>query len=343
MQQNPASNDHVLGEMQTKMDKTRQEWEDEVSKLKWDFFNLNPNQRISDCGGKNDVLGSLDPSEIFVDTGVARKTFRVTFDVSQFNPDEISVRTQDNKLIVYAKHEEVDKGRNVSREFSRQIDVPKYVDPNTLKSILGKDGILVIEAPVIAREESQENQAKVQHNSLPPLNITGGRGGWSSGTPSPGVLSSGTPSPGGPRPGTIYTEKDGTRKLKMIVEVGSEFNPEDVAVKTVDRKLHISAKREEKKDSRVTKKEYSKELELPDEVDANAVAASMTLDGKLIIEAPISSFIQGSYQGKPGSTKQPEMTATFQWTGQFGKDTLFLVLIKFIELKSRRRDVCCWK
>ena len=307
--------DQVLGEMHIKMDNTRQEWEDEVSKLKWDFFNLKPNERITAQNANTDVLGSMDPADIFIDSGMERKKFRVSFDVSQFSPNEITVRAQDNKLYVYAKHDEVNEGKNISREFSRQIDIPSYVDPNTLKSVLGKDGILEIGAPVSPSSNgegqssrSQENGAKVSpYNSLPPLSISGG---WSSGTPSPG-MSSGSPSPG-IKPGMVYTEKDGTRKLKMTIEVGSEFSPEEVVVKTVDRKLQISAKHEEKKDSRTTKKEYNKELELPDSVDPNAVLASMTLDGKLILEAPMSSYTQGSYQGKPGSSKQPELKVSFQ-------------------------------
>ncbi len=292
------SSEHVLGEMHSKMDRTRQEWEDEVRQLKWDFFNMKPNERIATEFGKNDVLGTLDPSAIFVDSGLQNRTFRVSFDVSQFAPNEINVRTQDDKLVVYAKHDETNPGgKSVSREFSRQVDVPKYVNPSALKSVLGSDGILVIEAPVMVDGEDQEptEANKVNsYNGLPPLNITSG-GGWSSGTPSPGMLSSGTPSPG-VKPATLYTEKDGARRLKMIVEVGSEFSPEDVVVKTVDRKLRITAAHEERLDSRCTKKEFSKELDLPDHVDPNALSASMTLDGKLVLEAPMTNFSQGQFQ-----------------------------------------------
>jgi HSP20 family molecular chaperone IbpA len=37
------------------------------------------------------------------------KVFRVSFDVSQFQPEEISVRTQDQHLVVHARHEEKGK------------------------------------------------------------------------------------------------------------------------------------------------------------------------------------------------------------------------------------------
>ena len=98
----------------------------------------------------------------------------------------------------------------------------------------------------------------------------------------------------------------------MTVEIGKEFKPEEVMVKTVDKKLQISAKHEEQVQGRTTMREFSKELELPENVDPNSVTASMSEDGKLIIEAPMSGYTQGSYQGKPGSTKQPEVTVSFK-------------------------------
>ena len=44
----------------------------------------------------------------------------------------------------------VDGGKMVSREFSRQVDIPSNVDPFTMHSVLSKDGILQVEAPVSA-------------------------------------------------------------------------------------------------------------------------------------------------------------------------------------------------
>ena len=83
-----------------------------------------------------------------METDEVTKEFKVTLDVNGFSADEIKIHTNDTKLTISAKHDEVNKGKNISREFSCQIDIPSYVDPNTLKSILGKDGILQIEAAV---------------------------------------------------------------------------------------------------------------------------------------------------------------------------------------------------
>ena len=43
------------------------------------------------------------------------------FDVSEFKPEEVNVKVQNNKLIVNAKHEEKTAQTSVSREYSRQV------------------------------------------------------------------------------------------------------------------------------------------------------------------------------------------------------------------------------
>ena len=57
-------------------------------------------------GSSDNLLEKMDLRSMFYDVRDGNKVFRVSFDVSQFAPDEISVKTQDQKLIVHAKHEE---------------------------------------------------------------------------------------------------------------------------------------------------------------------------------------------------------------------------------------------
>ena len=310
----PIGSGGIWDDMHARMERRRHDWEDEVERMRKDFFKLTP----SGGNGGETITQSINggslmagkPHEVYLEDSTGDKKFRVSFDVSQFSPNEINVRTQENKLIVHAKHEETGGGKNVSREFSRQIDLPKHVDPERLQSTLSKDGILQVEAPVAApsyEKITADNAAPVRavapsHHMehLPPLQ-TSGLSGSSSGSPGSGF-----------KTGPVLTEQDGTRRLKMTVEIGREFKPDEVMVKTVDKKLQISAKHEEQVQGRTTMREFSKELELPENVDPNTVTASMSEDGKLIIEAPMSGYTQGSYQGKPGSTKQPEVSVSFK-------------------------------
>ena len=92
------------------------------------------------------------------------RKFKLQFDVRQFKPEEIQVKTAGNTLSVHAKHEDKDQGKSVFREYNRQYVVPKDVHPDQLSSKLGIDGILTIEAPLPAIEGRGEKMIPIKHN-----------------------------------------------------------------------------------------------------------------------------------------------------------------------------------
>ena len=110
--------------------------------------------------------------------------------------------------------------------------------------------------------------------------------------------------------GPVVTQKDESRTFKISVDVGADYDPQDVSVRTVNRKLIVSARHETQQPGRTCFREFCREFDLPADVDPNLVSAAMTEDGQLLIEAPLSSFSQGSYTGRDGSTKQPKVTIT---------------------------------
>lgn len=95
------------------------------------------------------------------------KVLKLRFDVSQYSPEEIVVKTVDNKLLVscdftwkttfflqnfcsqvHAKHEEKSETKSVYREYNREFLLPKGVNPETIRSSLSKDGVLTVDAPL---------------------------------------------------------------------------------------------------------------------------------------------------------------------------------------------------
>ncbi|CAH0389349.1 unnamed protein product [Bemisia tabaci] len=78
------------------------------------------------------------------------KMLKLRFDVSQYQPEEIIVKTVDNKLLVHAKHEEKTDSKSVYREYNREFLLPKGTNPESIKSSLSKDGVLTVEAPLPA-------------------------------------------------------------------------------------------------------------------------------------------------------------------------------------------------
>jgi crystallin alpha B len=92
--------------------------------------------------------------------------FQVKLDVHQFTPDEITVKTKDNNLIVEAKHEEKEDPHGfVSRQFSRRYVLPEDIRVENLLCNMSSDGVLAIEAP--------RAPPKLEGENVIPINQTG--------------------------------------------------------------------------------------------------------------------------------------------------------------------------
>lgn len=77
-----------------------------------------------------------------------KPVLKLTFDVRQYRPEEVTVKTMDQQLVVRAKHQDDSPNSKVYREYNRQFLLPPSVNPVSLKSVLSPEGILSIEAPV---------------------------------------------------------------------------------------------------------------------------------------------------------------------------------------------------
>ncbi|VDO76163.1 unnamed protein product [Heligmosomoides polygyrus] len=76
------------------------------------------------------------------------KTLRLRFDVAQYKPEEVTVKTIDNRLLVHAKHEEKTPQRTVFREYNQEFLLPRGTNPEHISSTLSTDGVLTVEAPL---------------------------------------------------------------------------------------------------------------------------------------------------------------------------------------------------
>lgn len=83
--------------------------------------------------------------------------FRITLDISNFSPDEITLKTKNSRVVVHARHaERADVHGLIEREFKRQYILPKDVDPNEVTSSLSTSGILTLKAPKINKDNDKE-------------------------------------------------------------------------------------------------------------------------------------------------------------------------------------------
>ena len=89
-------------------------------------------------------------------------SFKVSFDVSKFKPEEITVRSEDGELVVEGKQEVKSEEGYSTRHFVRTYSLPRNVDHDSFTSRLSKEGILSIEAKKIQKPEAQENFIKIE-------------------------------------------------------------------------------------------------------------------------------------------------------------------------------------
>lgn len=121
-------------------------------------------ERISDEMLQRESVDDSDQLPIVEDAEGNRKLC-LRFDCRKFKPEEITVKTMDNKLSIHGKHDESRPGRRVHTEFTREYTLPEGVDPQKLQSHLLKDGVLQIEAPAppAIKEAPKEYTIPIQH------------------------------------------------------------------------------------------------------------------------------------------------------------------------------------
>lgn len=90
-------------------------------------------------------------------------------DVQQFAPNEITVKTVDNNvIIVEGKHnEKKDEHGIVSRQFMRRYVLPAGYDIGSVQSALSSDGILTITASKLALPAPGEKIVPIEQTKTP--------------------------------------------------------------------------------------------------------------------------------------------------------------------------------
>jgi HSP20 family molecular chaperone IbpA len=95
------------------------------------------------------------------------KKYKMTFEIGDFKPAEIQVKTEGRQLIVKGDREFKAGSAVESKQFNREITLPDFVEPTSVVSFLS-DGTLTVEAPVIVdRLDYQPNS----NNSLNGANV----------------------------------------------------------------------------------------------------------------------------------------------------------------------------
>ncbi|XP_015370481.1 PREDICTED: alpha-crystallin B chain isoform X2 [Diuraphis noxia] len=160
--------DSEFSNIRERFDAEMRKMEDEMTKFRSELMNKESNFFKSTSNSQNTISSNHSDLPASRLTGATpsgwvesinspliqedgdNKMLKLRFDVSQYEPEEIVVKTVDNKLLVHAKHEEKTDSKSVYREYNREFLLPKGTNPEAIKSSLSKDGVLTVEAPLPA-------------------------------------------------------------------------------------------------------------------------------------------------------------------------------------------------
>jgi len=76
------------------------------------------------------------------------KKYKMVFDIGDFKPHELQVKTEGRLLAVKGDREVQAGSATESKQFNREITLPDFVEPTSVTSFLS-DGVLTLEAPVL--------------------------------------------------------------------------------------------------------------------------------------------------------------------------------------------------
>ncbi|CAF2522454.1 unnamed protein product [Rotaria sp. Silwood2] len=79
---------------------------------------------------------------------VGDQQLKLTFDLSGYKPDDVSVKVNDNVLKVQAVHIDNTRGNQINREYMREYVLPDWVDVNNLRAKMSEDSTLTVEVPI---------------------------------------------------------------------------------------------------------------------------------------------------------------------------------------------------
>ncbi|EDV97691.1 GH14557 [Drosophila grimshawi] len=106
---------------------------------------------------------------------IGKQGYQVSMDVSEFKPNELTVKLVNNSVIVEGKSEqqEDDQGSYTSRHFLRRFALPEGYEPDMTTSSLSSDGVLTINVPnpPAVDEALKERLVPIQQTGPAELNV----------------------------------------------------------------------------------------------------------------------------------------------------------------------------
>ncbi|VDP67645.1 unnamed protein product [Echinostoma caproni] len=305
--------------MRRRFDERRRRWDEDVRRMRREFFTLSPRQHQHHHLTRSPspprmllphsrTLSSSQPFSTTYETdpdGTVR--FVANFDVSGFDPEHMKVTVRDNELLVTARTERRMGGNSTTREYTRSVKLPTGANDHLAAATLTSDGILTISCPIrrhirsrsSGRLESDVHSTDTRDSFSPPSDShTSGENTAAqivdrtrtrhieSGYPSSSLYTSptSTRSWGTPYRRSMTSSVAMRPKFRLELPIDSDYSPAEIQIRTLNRRIYVNARHEERGTNRTAVREFSKEYDIPDNVDPESLEAKFE-NGMLYIEA----------------------------------------------------------
>eukprot|EP00092_Neocalanus_flemingeri_P004800 GFUD01005168.1.p1 GENE.GFUD01005168.1~~GFUD01005168.1.p1 ORF type:complete len:521 (-),score=138.30 GFUD01005168.1:487-2049(-) len=231
--------------------------------------------------------------------------FQVEFNVQDYRPEELSIKTEGDVLIVLAKHETKAEGGQsfVSKQFEQRFSLPSGVKMEKIASSLSKDGVLTVSAPRENLPISNYQQKGEIENKNGQVYSQSDETKQSEGLPQPKVS---------------YDDD----KFQISLDVKS-YSPEDLDVKVEGNSIIITAKQEIKESGGTRTRVFEQKFSLPSGVKAELVKSSLTREGVLVITAPRGNVVAKQAYTETVDNKTDKVLDPNSWEKERTRDSAF--------------------
>lgn len=190
-------------------------------------------------------------------------------DLRGFSPKEVSVKREERKVRLVARHE---AGEDVT-EVKRTVELPEDVDAEKLSSGFTRDGVLLLQAPYKQLQQQQQQQQQLQRQSSVWDELRG-------------LLRA--PDLESDASGQVVQADDGSKQFKAELSV-REFKPEEIRVRQQGDCVLVEAEHKEEAGGQRVHKRLERLYQLPEGAKLDQVVSKLSHDGRLCIAAPFEA------------------------------------------------------
>lgn len=257
------------------------------------YAGVQPQSSIVNHGAMSQDSTELSPK---AKVSYDQDKFQVEFNVQDYKPEELSIKTEGDILIVLAKHEtKTENGQSfVSKQFEQRFSLPSGVQPEKITSSLSKDGYLTVTAPRESAFKKIENKNSGQVYSQSKETKE---------------------AEGLPHPKVKYDDD----KFQISLDA-HDYKPEELDVKVEGNTIIITAKQEIAEAGGTRTRVFEQKFSLPSGVKGDKVSSSLNKEGVLVITAPRGNAA-ASYSTQTIESKMDKVMSPSSWEDDMRRDS----------------------